>query len=287
MSVPIKHHYLPKFYLERWARNGELVQYTRPRGNDGDLHCKSRAPAAVGYEPHLYRLLDLQDPVDSQSLELKLFQPIDDRAAKALSKFEALEKPDTDDHLALCQFAISLLYRTPKRLDALKDGLKNQTDGAPYADLSGKEYEDKLHATSRRLLEMLVASDSGLSFVSKFRAGRIAVNGASKSLLTSDRPIMASAQLSANEAFMMLPYAPNRLLILTHHVSIAESFASQNPSKLVAGINQAIVEQSETVVIASDKQATRMIDRLFLRSQSGQNACPAGLIRRKSPLVPL
>ncbi len=285
MSIPIKHHYLPKFYLERWARNGHLIEYTRPPGKDGKLHFKPRAPAAAGYEPNLYKLRDVENLEDSQSLELKLFQPIDDRAARALNKFEELEKPVAEDHMALCQFAISLLYRTPKRLEALKDGLKNQTEGAPYADLSGKDYDDKLNATTRRLLAILVESDSGLSFVSKFKAGRIAVNGASKSLLTSDRPILASAQLSANDAYMMLPYAPDRLLILTHHISIAQSFASQNPSKLVAGINQAIVEQSENVVIASDKRARLMIDRLFLRSQSNQNTCPAGLIRRKSPLI--
>ena len=84
-----------------------------------------------------------------------------------------------------------------------------------------------------------------------------------------------------------MPYAPNKLVILTHKESIADSFSSQSPDVLVKGINQAIVEQSEDVVIASDRQAMRMIDRLFLRPSSSHSRDSIGLIRRKSPFVEL
>jgi hypothetical protein len=286
MSIPKKHHYLPEFYLGRWAQNGKVVSYERV-GPSGKLDCKLKSPGAVGYQPYLYHLPDVADPTQSQSLESQFFQQLDSKAAVALRKFDQLENPTIEDHEAICQFAISLLYRTPTRLSELKEHLRTQLDGAPYAGLTGTEFEEKLKATTNRLLAMLVGSPNALTIFSKFKAGRIVISGTSKTLLTSDRPMTVSAQFVANDAFMLLPYAPDRLLILTHHKAIADAFATQNHGKLVSGINQAIVEQSEDIVIATDKGATRMIDRLFLRPQPGRIIDPIGLIRRKSPLVDL
>lgn len=289
MSIPRDHHYLPQFYLERWVQGGRVVRYLRPCGSDGPLHHRMESPRAVCFETDLYQLPDLVDPTDSQFIEMNLFQRIDNNAALALNKFDLLREPTVEDHDALCQFVVSLLHRTPDRIAALRKDLAKQTDGAPYAGLIGKEYDDKLKATTNRLLAMLLESNDTLSHFSKFKAGRIVVTGASKSLLTSDRPMTASAQLIADDAYILLPYGPDRLLILTHDKLIARSFqfqADNYPNKFVSSINQAIVEQAETIVIANDTRATKMIDRLFLRPQPDRVVCPAGLIRRKAPMPP-
>ncbi len=229
---------------------------------------------------------DITDPTDKQFLELNLFQRIDNNANLALKKFDQLQEPTVEDHEALCQFVISLFHRTPDRLAALKAHLAEQTDGAPYVGLTGDEYDDKLKATTNRLLEVLLKSKSALSLFFKFKVGRIVVTGASKSLLTSDRPMTASAQLDADDAYILLPYGPDRLLILTHDKLIARAFqdqATKYPNKFVSSINKAIVEQSEKMVIANNTQATKMIDKNFLRKHN-HNVCPAGLIRRKAPM---
>lgn len=287
MSLPRKHHYLPVFYLERWAREGQVFRYVRPLGATGPLNCQKKPPTAIAYRPHLYELPDVSDPVQRQELELRLFQRIDDRAAIALSKLDRLEQGTADDRIALSQFMISLLHRSPSRLKAMKAELAERTNGAPYDGLEGEEFNQVLISTTNRLLAMLVESPEGTAIVSKFRAFKIDVGDASRTLLTSDRPITVSAQLIAPDAFMILPYAPDRLVLLTHSEAIAQSFSTQNPDALVAGINQAVVEQSEDIVIAADKHAARMIDRLFLRPQPSSSLDSIGLIRRKSPMIDL
>lgn len=287
MSIPRKHHYLPEFYLRRWALNGQVFRYVRPKGKDGPLDCRRKPPSAIGYERDLYHLPDIDEPVVSQQLESEFFQRIDDRAAVALQKLDRLERGSVADRVALSQFVISLLHRSPGRLTSMRSELSSRVDGAPYADLEGDEFERVLKATCNRLLASLVESNDAEALVSSFKAFRIDVSGSKKSLLTSDCPVTISAQLVANDAFMILPYAPNRLLILTHHEAIANAFSSQPPDVLVAGINQAVVEQSEDVIVAYDKKATRMIDRLFLRPASEKARDSIGLIRRRSPLVDL
>lgn len=158
-------------------------------------------------------------------------------------------------------------------------------DEAPFRDLTGKEFEHSLKSTANRLLAALVESPRGEAIVSKFKTYKIDVSRSTRTLLTSDRPITVSAQLVAADAFMILPYAPDRLAILTHHEAIARAFASQPATTLVKGINEAVVEQSADIVIGQDDNARQMIDRLFLRPQVGREYDAIGLIRRRSPLV--
>lgn len=164
MSIPRDHHYLPQFYLDRWARNGEVIRYVR-RGPEGKLDCRPKTPKWVAYERDLYRLEDVEDPRESQALEMSLFQLIDDRAATAFQRL------------------------------------------------------------------------------------------------------------------------PDRLVILAHSEEVVRSFSSQPTDVLVAGINQAVVEQAKDIVIAADKNASRMVDRLFLRPQPDQIFDTIGTIRRRAPLV--
>ncbi|NBB41372.1 DUF4238 domain-containing protein [Sphingobium yanoikuyae] len=285
MSIPRKHHYLPQFYLERWTRNGELYRYVRPQGADGILDCKRRAPKAVAYERDLYQMPNIADAERSQFLEMEFFQRIDDRAAIALRKVDSQQHTSPEDRVALAQFMISLLHRSPSRLATMRTELAKQTEGAPYNGLSGATLDTALKSTANQLLALLIGSKDGTKIVGDFRAFRIDTSRATRTLLTSDRPVTVSAQLISDDAFMILPYAPDRLLILTHLPDIARSFASQRPNDLVTGINQAVVEQSEDIIVGADDCAFRMVDRLFLRPQADRILDSIGLIRRKSPLV--
>jgi hypothetical protein len=285
MSVPRDHHYLPQFYLDRWAINGEVYRYVRPRGATGKLDVKRKPPSAIAYERDLYQTPDISDLAESQNLELKLFQRIDDRAAIALRKLDESGDGTDEDRIALSQFMVSLLHRSPSRLKAIRDEMVEKLDEAPFRDLTGEAFDASLKSTANRLLAALVESPRGEAIVSKFKTFKVDVRRSTRTLLTSDRPITVSAQLVAADAFMILPYAPDRLVILTHHEAIANAFASQPATTLVKGINEAVVEQSADIVIAQDDSARAMIDRLFLRPQKGRETDSIGLIRRRSPLV--
>lgn len=284
MSIPKDHHYLPKFYLERWATDGKVVRYVRPLGADGKLDCKWKSPTSIAYQENLYHLPDIQDPLESQHLEFRFFQQIDDRAAKALQKLDASITGTSKDRVALAQFMISLLHRSPSRLAQIRAELEKRTADAPYRDLDGDAFENAVKATANRLLASLVESDSGTKIVAEFKIFKVQLSDTKRSFMTSDRPITVSAQLISPDAFMIMPYAPDRLVILAKHEAIATSFSSQNADVLVTGINTAVVEQSEDIIIAKDKSATRMIDRLFMRPAPDRIFDGIGLIRRNSPL---
>jgi hypothetical protein len=285
MSIPRRHHYLPQAYLERWAVNGEVVRYVRPVDASRSVHVARKAPGAIGYEKDLYQLPDVPDPMGSQRLELEFFQRVDSRAAAAFERLDSGQSLSDDDRNDLARFVTSLFHRSPSRLRALRAEMAMRTEGAPYADLVGDQFEASLKATTNRLLEMLVGSELGLSIMTSFQVHNIVIQGASKRLLTSDRPVTASSLLVSPDAFLILPYAPDRLLMLARRRAIVGAFASQNPTALVAGINEAIVEQSEDVIIAADTSATGMIERLFLRPQPGREYDSTGMIRRRCPLV--
>jgi len=287
MNIPRAHHFLPQFYLDRWARDGKLYRYIRPLGADGKLHGAWKPPRAVAYERDLYHLPDIEDPAESQALEMRFFQQIDDRAAKALARFDRGEHGTTEERVALSQFMVSLLHRSPSRLQAIRGELAKQSRGAPFEGLEGEAFDHALKSTSNRLLNALVESADASSVVSQFQTFGIDVTDARRTLLASDRPITVSAMLIAPDAFMILPYAPHRLLVLARDPRVAQAFASQDATVLVEGINQAVVEQSMDVVIAADANATAMVDRLFMRPQPGRVLDSIGLIRRKSPLIDL
>lgn len=160
--------------------------------------------------------------------------------------------------------------------------LSTRADGAPYEGAEGPQFDKLIKATANRLLAMLVASDDSRALVSSFRTYKVDVSKSAKTLLTSDRPVTVSAQLIATDAFMVLPYAPYRLLILAHREAV---FAAQDPTALVGGINSAIVEQSDDMVIAADRAETEMVDHLFLRPGPDVTRDSIGLIRRESPLI--
>lgn len=284
MSIPRDHHYLPKFYLERWATDGKLVRYVRPLGADGKLDCKWKSPKSIAYQENLYHLPDIQDPVESQHLELRFFQQIDDRAAKALQKLDASITGSWEDRVALAQFMISLLHRSPSRLAQIRAELEERTADAPYRDLDGDAFDNAVKATANRLLASLIESDSAVKIITEFKIFKVQVGDTKQRFITSDRPITVSTQLISPDAFMIMPYAPDRLVILAKHETIATSFSSQYADVLVTGINTAIVEQSADIIVANDKSATRMIDRLFLQPSPGRIFDAIGLIRRDSPL---
>ncbi|MEL7737508.1 DUF4238 domain-containing protein [Citromicrobium bathyomarinum] len=284
MSIPRDHHYLPKWFLNRWrGPDGKVVRFTRPQGSEGPLVCERKVPKAIAYLPDLYHLPDIPDPRESQTLELHFFQQIDDRAAKAIDKLDRGERGTLVDRVALAQFMVSLLHRTPTRLKAIQERLAEDTEGAPYEGLKGAAFEAKVKATANRLLANLVESPKGARILGKLDIHVLRLQSAGASFLTSDRPLSVSTQLVAPGAFLIMPYSPTSMLMLCNDREIVRSFATQGDKRLAAGINQAIVEQAHEIVVASNTKAMAMIDRLFLRPQPGSIFDEVGLIRRAAP----
>lgn len=76
-NIPEKHHFLPQFYLSRWAINdGKLVQFSRPNPNSGNVVPQRKYPAGTGYKPGAYAFEGLP-PEKRGLLEKRMMQPLD------------------------------------------------------------------------------------------------------------------------------------------------------------------------------------------------------------------
>src|SRR5258708_5618558 len=82
MSIPRDHHFVPVFYLRQWAPTGNLIEYSRPKGQ---VFRKVVAPRGTGYERDLYSFSDL--PADiAQFLESVFLSQNDYKASRAMRK---------------------------------------------------------------------------------------------------------------------------------------------------------------------------------------------------------
>lgn len=123
MSIPLKHHHLPIFYLKRWAReDGRICQFSRPHD---ELRAKYVFPSQTAYVERLYETKGLP-PEQAQQVEEKFLQPLDTLAAEALAMLENDDnrlRRESKARSAWSRFVMSLIMRTPADIEALKRGV--------------------------------------------------------------------------------------------------------------------------------------------------------------------
>jgi Protein of unknown function (DUF4238) len=154
MGEPLKHHYIPRFYLSAWCgRDGRVTYYRVERGR---LVAKRISPKGTGYENRLYtieagpqdlrRLIEqnrdsgrepskslrelFQSYLDSgikdaqflQMFETNFTSVIDDRASKVLNKIRAgaVSALTHRERLDWTEFLMSLPLRNPETLAEIK-----------------------------------------------------------------------------------------------------------------------------------------------------------------------
>ena len=121
-NPPHRHHYIPSFYLSRWAtgHDGRLCQYSRPHNR---VVRNRRHPTATGFADKLYELRGLEDDL-ANAVETKFFSPVDNAAADALALMEAegnRARWDSRRRTGWAVFLHSLLLRAPEDVSAFKE----------------------------------------------------------------------------------------------------------------------------------------------------------------------
>jgi len=131
MNQPLKHHYLPVFYLRRWVgEDGRLVRYHRPPGRpDGKVVTSRVSPDYTGFGEQLYTLHGASAP---QMIETDFFSPVDNAAAPILDHLIAHGPASLDktQRWYLARFVHSLQLRGPilsPRSTPLSSGIYGKT----------------------------------------------------------------------------------------------------------------------------------------------------------------
>ena len=202
------HHYVPQFYLKKFAGDGGKVWDTWV-SEDGCLQEKARSPKSIASEEHLYG--SIRTPLKGfdereDSVEAQFLSPIDNAASIALEKILAtpadLQREERRDW---ARFVRSLLERHPEimarrqaelesvRSSVLSDMFAKATDPEGEARLKdaldGIDFEEMKKQLGLNLLVREVSGQDDLDHLADFSLRTIPGDWGFP-LHTSDSPVL-------------------------------------------------------------------------------------------------
>ncbi len=281
MSIPIKHHYLPAFFIERWANaDGRVVEFSRPYRR---LVARRRFATETGYQPHLYSIPTRADPAHRQELESRFLSRVDDVASNALAYFEAHSSPPTDQHLrsGWSRFLMSLMHRHPRQIEflwkhlregdakwmseveATYDDLRAATDPPTFAEYLATDENGVVSEAFASLFSELVDSPRVGSVLNGSVWGFARVPSDAGEFLTSDSPLVMN-RIGQPDGYLLLAVSPKSFFVASQSREVVDFVGSQPPSALVQRMNQQVAAQAHHQVIARDSGARAFVDPLFL-----------------------
>lgn len=281
---PRKHHYIPIFYLKQWAQNGKICEFSRPHQ---DVKPMMKHPSAAGYEFDLYTIKGAA-PSIAQSLEtdfLKVVDQLASNALRALINKEVLNL-NPDERSGWSRFIMSLLHRTPEKIQWLRAALLREADrnmlNAEEEYLSVREPSDPKNvadfirqqptlayeATLNKLLYLIMDSQKVGSFICQMRWSVYTVNNNNYySFLTSDRPLIMTNGMAYSHSFLAIPLSPSHLFLATNNIENEQTIQNISHRELVKNMNNILCLQAAKYVYGSDDSQLRFVSNRLGRGK--------------------
>jgi hypothetical protein len=281
MSIPIKHHHLPVFYLKRWAgRDGKLCEFSKPHN---DVIANRKSPRRTGFVERLYETPGLPHE-EAQKVEQRFMAPVDSLGAQALA---ALESNDTtiatDSRLrsAWSRFIMSLLMRTPEDIAALKGGVAEEwmravpgletayasrrgpNDPATFAEYFVMRGSDELDRWAMELAPQLMDHAGIGTLLNSMRWLVRRINSSDAELLTSDRPVVMSATLAERNAYIFLPIGPKAFFAAVSDDETRRIVESRDPAEHANPINELVARHARRFVYARDARSISFVSQFM------------------------
>ncbi len=282
MSDPVDHHYLPVFYLKRWAGDDlKLCRFSRPHG--ATVVSKRVSPKGTAYEEHLY---SIRNPEGSPiaDMERDFMSQLDSEAAEALALLEkGLPESEWEQRLrsGWSRFVWAQSIRTPSEIAQLKSSVKEawseatpglqeayealRPEGAPesvdeWLSALDPHTEDRFAlAIARRSMD-----HSGIGqIINNMRWKVLDFAGSGIPLLTSDRPVWMTTTLAEPDAFIMMPIGPKRLFVATREAETMLRIASQNRRQQAKNVNKTTVRHAVKSVFGLDDKMKSFVQKHF------------------------
>ena len=273
-------HYIPIFYLKRWAVHADkcVCVYSRPHK---EVHVQRKRPKGVGYERDLYTV-DNPDPAVATYLERQFFQATDDLASKALAVIEGGQwsAMGNDIRSGWTRFIMSLLHRNPERI---KESLQTVSR---YVAMLKPRYERRyylnrdvshpatfeefwqvmlpeiLDRTGIRLIQTSIDTEfAGQHFNNLL--WRVLDFKSSYTFLTGDRPIIMTNGMVQPGAHLAIPIGPRKMFIAAPTIDFANELMQENANNVVTRVNDKIVRQARQFCIGSDNSHKAFFARRF------------------------
>ncbi|MCB1885797.1 MAG: DUF4238 domain-containing protein [Geminicoccaceae bacterium] len=280
MSVPRKHHYVPKFLIEQWAnKDGSVAPYLRtPLGEI--VQEKGKGAKAFCCELDLFTL-QMKEPKLKQQIESGWFSRIDSDAAKIHAKLvqDADVLLSDTDKCAWMRFVCSLLIRQPslvrqtrqkipqnyrdglnqdwELIDALKQAGINQTP----AEFAEAEQVDRFENRAMILLAHMCDNPKEMAKFAAMQWCYGDLKDAGLELVLSDRPVIKILTDPRTPSLLTLPLSPTRIWFAACNRETLENIKALPPRDLVERVNHESVRQATKWVFDRDGHNLRSIQK--------------------------
>lgn len=282
-GAPRQHHYVPRFLLSRWTTgDGRLVRYEMPL--PGKLIHSRRHPSEVGFVRDLYRYPGAIG-LEEQWLEHRVFQRIDDAAAKVLTRMLG-PKPISltpAEGSAWIRFILSLMFRTPMNLlfakaaagriedrlmDEIRghyDELRGPNDPATYVEFVVRQHPDVKERSALEMLPGMMSHGRIGQYMINMRWHVLDLDASCPTLLLSDDPLARTNGIGVPTGHLAMPISPHRLLVLSNSAETDATLRAIGVRDLARAMNRWTVESARRFVAATDRSQERFIVNRFGR----------------------
>ena len=278
MSDPIKHHYVPQFYLRQWAdASGKLVRYYRPHKA---VVATRTAPKSTGYEEGLYSF-EGASPERRNAIEKDFMSPkVDEPAALAMQALIAMDPSKlTDDlRIAWTRFVMSLHVRNPERVEQIRqaaaDGLRQslRADPEEYETRRGPGDPPTLLEWAEqntpgifddqgiRLLPDIVQHRPTLEAIVKMRWMTVGTAEGFPDLLTGDRPVYMSHGVNDERCFIVVPMSPKFMFFATRDPAMFDRVLALGIESVTKQVNGFMATQAAQSVYGANERHLRFVE---------------------------
>jgi hypothetical protein len=267
VSKPIKHHYLPIFYLKSWTSENDqkLCQFSRPYKKVID---KRVYPAETGFQNYLYSVPGLPEE-EAQFIETHFMQMLDTRACDAYRKFLQQKKDDLtpEEADAWSRFVYAIMFRNPENIASMEQRYKvfapvvveewreryakirKSTDPETFDEFKANFLASPYNTSGMHVIPRMLNSDRVIGRIRSFTFWTVRLGEFDfPKFLTSDRPIIMKNGLGKADAHIIMPLSPRVLFISARGTSLYENINATPRHKLAKTVNFFITRQSHKYV---------------------------------------
>ncbi len=287
-----KHHYIPRFYLERWTnKSGQLQEISwRYQG----LVARATYPKGTGYHDNLNTLPGLPEELQTV-LEDSFFMKIDGLAAEALKSLENDGGQDMSLQLrsAWSRMIIGFLFRHPNEIAILRERHEIELaaryenvkarypefrkEGDPLTWEEARSYLEDTQADERSfgiLIQKAIDSPEIGKFINNMIWCTITLPALfERSFLTSDRPVIRSDGIAYDHSFLAVPLNPRKVFVAVNNQAALDALGQLTPQELTELINNVVVRQARILVFSHNTAQLRFIEDRLRRPSVTRPKC--------------
>jgi hypothetical protein len=279
MQTHKKHHFVPRFYFDRWKGFDKKITYYSWLNDQ--LHIGRVSPKFAAVEEGLYSLANVSEE-ETQVIEKEfLAKRVDETGARVMRKllYNSTSMLSQEDRVDWTRFLVSLRVRTPEMVRSIREDGPKIFRAA--LNESPSEYLDVKNAKDPETLEKWVEKNFGslidnagmihfpafvkmekpISAISNMLWEIIDFSYASVELITCDRPCLLKGSLDDQNTVLVLPISPRRAFFATHTREQIEKLKKEPVSLLARALNDNMVHSAVKYVYARDGSLAQFVER--------------------------